>query len=76
MQEIRQDINALISQGSFQDEFIVWEWVMNAIYKLNTGKSDRNGGLSTENFKNSGDNLYVYLLFIFYSMLVHDAVHY
>jgi hypothetical protein len=75
MQEIRQEINASISQGSFRDDFIMSvSDVMTAIHKLNTGKGDGNGGLSIDHFKNSGDDSYGYLSFLFSSMLVHGAV--
>jgi hypothetical protein len=47
--------------------------VSSAIYKLNSGKSDGNGGLCTDHFKNSCGDLHVYLSFLFSSMLLHDA---
>jgi hypothetical protein len=72
MQELKQEINASISQGSFRDDFTVsLSDLITAIHKLNTGKGDWNGGLS---FYNSGDDLYGYLSFLFSSMLVRGTL--
>ena len=44
------------------------------IHKLNSGKSDGNGGLSTDHFKNACDDLFVYVSFLFSCMLVRGTV--
>ena len=48
--------------------------VISVIPKLNSGKSDGNGGLSTDHFKNACDDLFVYVSFLFSWILVHGTV--
>jgi hypothetical protein len=75
MQEIKQEDNVSILQDTARDDFVVTvNDVLSAIYKLNSGKSDGNGGLCTDHFKNSCGDLHVYLSFLFSSMLLHDAI--
>ena len=47
---------------------------MQAVDKLNAGKSDGNDGLMSDHFKAAGYDLCVYILFLLSGLLTHDVV--
>ena len=48
--------------------------VLDANCKLNPGKGDRNGGLTTDHFREGGVDLAVHLSVLFSSLLTHGVV--
>ena len=75
MDRIRSEINDSFLPADSNCVFIVTvNDVISVISKLNSGKTDGNGGLPTDHFKNACDDLYVYVSFLFPWMLAHDTV--
>ena len=48
--------------------------MLDTICKLNPGKGDGNGGLTTDHFREEGGDLAVHLAFLFSSLLTHGVV--
>ena len=48
--------------------------VLNSIGKLNAGKADGNGGLTTDHFINASEELSVHVSFLFSGLLTHGTV--
>ena len=47
--------------------------VLKSIGKLNAGKGDGNGGLTTEHFINASEELSVHVSFLFSGLLTHGT---
>ena len=47
---------------------------MQTVDKLNSGKSDGNYSLMSDHFKAAGDDLYVYISYLFSGLLTHRVV--
>ena len=66
MDKIRREINDSFPPAVSKCDFTVTaNDVITVISKLNNGKSDGNGGLSTDHFKNACDDLFIYVSFLF-----------
>ena len=60
--------------GGFDANFIVSSVdVLNSIGKLNAGKGDENGGLTTDHFINASEELSVHVSFLFSGFLTHGT---
>ena len=75
MGQIRREINnSFPLTDSNCDLVVTMNDVISVISKLNSRKSDGNGVLSTDHFKNASDDLFVYVSFLFSWMVVHGTV--
>ena len=75
MGQIRRELyNSFPPADSNCDFIVTGNDVISVILKLNSGKSEGNGGVSTDHLKNACDDLFMYVSFLFSWMLVHDTV--
>ena len=75
MAEINKKIFKRISVNGFDgDCFVTCNEILQAVNKLNGGKSDRNYGLMNDHFKAAGDDLCVYISFLLSGLLTHGVV--
>ena len=75
MGQIRREINDYFPPANSNcNSILTANDVNSVIHKVNSGKSNGNGALSTDHFKNACDDLLVYVSFLFTWMLVHGTV--
>ena len=75
MAEINNKISTLISVNGFDGDCIVTcKEILQALDKLNAGKSDGNYGIMSDHFKAPDDDLCVYISFLLSELLTHGVV--
>ena len=75
MNDIFCELDDLLAFPGYNENCIITSCnILDAICKLNPGEGDRNGGLTTDHFREGGVDLAVHLSVLFSSLLTHGVV--